>query len=123
MTFHNPTLTGVSMRLPVLLIPALVISAHAQTPAQQVIQSTDSVFTLPKPTKWEMSQGQRNIIMCCLRSSSQNALMWREEYKAIFEDKEELKKWNQHIIRKCLGPADWQEVSFWKELLDYVKSL
>ena len=73
-------------------------------------QSATRPFTLPKPTKWTMPRSVMNVIMDCMslqESYLHNSSMLRDEYKSIYEDKDELRLWLQYQCNswiKAFGP-------------------
>jgi hypothetical protein len=67
-----------------LMIPAMVCQAQE---AQRV------VFTLPKPTGYTLNTDIQSVIMWALNSCPDKAVVWREEYKAIRENKDDLRTW------------------------------
>lgn len=90
--------------------------------ANQVIRSKEVVFTLPEPTKWSILQGQRNIIMVCCAGAPLHALVWREEYRFIFEDKAKFKLWLIGVLRQCQAEQDARMTDYWNELIQWVQT-
>lgn len=60
----------------------------------------DAVFTLPSPTSYHLPQSIKNMIMFGLNSeyNKQRSAQWREEYKYIFENKDELRRWLRNPV-------------------------
>ena len=88
-----------------LLIPATLVLAlpcAAQFQAPPVPATPDLVFTLKKPTRYELPKPVQNMIMSSLKQVPSNAAVWREEYSNICEDKEDLRKWLDEVLNTLL---------------------
>lgn len=86
------------------LLTAVVLCTGIHLPAQDAPAPAppppipdNVVFTLKKPTKYEMPKPVQGIIAVCLDQVPAQAAVWREEYANIFEDKEDVRKW---IVQK-----------------------
>ena len=60
----------------------------------------DAVFTLPSPTSYHLPQSIKNMIMFGLKSryNQHRASQWREEYKYIYENKNDLRRWVRETV-------------------------
>lgn len=85
-------------------------------------------FTLPKPTKWTMPRSVMNVIMDCLDLQEgylHNSAALRDEYKSIYEDKEEMRLWLQYqcgVWIKAFGPNSPDRTA-WEGRLAVVEAL
>lgn len=86
-----------------LIVPALVC------PAQE---TNRVVFTLPKPQAYALPLTVQQIIMDAFKYCPEKAVLWRDEYKAIYKNKDDLKAWlDNTVMDACLQRAAHQELS------------
>lgn len=142
------------MRIPALVrIIASSILSMPLLPAQQVVYLPGDprykgpvafgeqvepprrlVFTLQKPTLYEIPKDIQRMIMGCFRDApAVQVLVWRDEYNIVKESKEDLKAWldgvltkrerlqldeaaranslelKQHLFREIAYTRDWRE--------------
>lgn len=100
-----------------------LFSVGATSPAAEVINNKNTPFTLPKPTKWRSTRGERNVIMCAIKNNPQYAAVWREEYKYIYESIGDTRSWTLGILRRSIASASGDEIYWWKAMIEYIEHL
>jgi hypothetical protein len=70
------------------------------TEESKVPDPYDFVFTLKQPTKYKLPKVVQDMIMFDLHEQEGKALLRREEYEVIYQDKELLRRWVTELMEE-----------------------